>query len=231
MPIIWIARLLGLPIAERVAGADILDALRAPDRLSRRLDIFLFGGAEGIAAAAAKTLNEEFTGLKCVGTFDPGFGEVEEMSRDYIIDAINSSNADFLMVSLGAKKGQRWLQRNHSRLSIPIRSHLGATINFLAGTINRAPPGLRAWGLEWAWRIKEEPKLWRRYWNDGLVLLQLIFSRAIPLAILTRWHQLGWRNEPRTLLVEITQDYQSTTIGLIGDASEQHVAMAISHFR
>jgi Glycosyl transferase WecG/TagA/CpsF family len=90
-----------------------------------------------------------------------------QMSRDQMIDKVNASEADFLAVSLGAKKGQLWLHRNHQRLAIPVRAHLGAAINFQAGTVKRAPPRLRAWGLEWLWRIKEEPQLWRRYGHDG----------------------------------------------------------------
>ena len=86
--------------------------------------------------------------------------------------------ADFLAVSLGAKKGQLWLHRNHQRLTVPVRAHLGVTVNFQAGTVKRAPPRLRAWGLEWLWRIKEEPHLWRRYAHDGWVLLGLIFTRV-----------------------------------------------------
>ena len=82
--------------------------------------------------------------LRCVGTLDPGFGSVDEMSRDQIIDEINASQADFLAVSLGAKKGQLWLHRNHQRLTIPIRVPLGAAINFQAGKVKRAPPRLRA---------------------------------------------------------------------------------------
>jgi N-acetylglucosaminyldiphosphoundecaprenol N-acetyl-beta-D-mannosaminyltransferase len=231
MPIVWIARLVGLPIRERVAGADILEWLRVSGSSARRMSVFFFGGAEGVAAAAARALNAEPGGLNCVGTIDPGFGTVDEMSQNHMIGAINSSDADFLAVSLGAKKGQLWLQRNHERLTIPIRAHLGAAINFQAGTIKRAPPMVRAWGLEWLWRIKEEPHLWRRYWNDGCVLLRLLLTRVLPLAIATRWQQLRWLNQTRDLLIEATEDHQSTTIGLRGIASEEHVARAMSCFR
>ena len=107
--------------------------------------------------------------LNCVGTMDPGFCEVSEMSQDHVMDTVNSSGADFLVLSLGAKKGQLWLQRNHHRITIPIRAHLGAAVNFQAGLIRRAPPIVRAWGFEWLWRIKEEHYLWKRYRDDGVV--------------------------------------------------------------
>jgi N-acetylglucosaminyldiphosphoundecaprenol N-acetyl-beta-D-mannosaminyltransferase len=170
MPIIWIAWLAGIPIKSRIAGSDIFDALKAEHSTAHPLKIFLFGGPEGVAKAASRALNGQASGVHCVGWFYPGFCSAEEMSGYDIIDHINSSGADFLVASLGNQKGQSWLQRNHHRLLIPVRAHLGATLNFQAGTVRRAPPIMRKCGLEWLWRIKEEPYLWRRYWNDGRVL-------------------------------------------------------------
>jgi N-acetylglucosaminyldiphosphoundecaprenol N-acetyl-beta-D-mannosaminyltransferase len=162
---------------------------------------------------------------------DPGFGTVDEMSGNNIIDMVNSSHADFLAVSLGAKKGQLWLRRNHEHLTIPVRAHLGATINFQAGTIRRAPPSVRAWGLEWLWRIKEEPYLWRRYWNDGCVLLRLLLTRVLPLAIVNRWHRLRWQRQGQDLVIKIAQNHESVMISLCGVAVEQHVAKAMAYLR
>jgi N-acetylglucosaminyldiphosphoundecaprenol N-acetyl-beta-D-mannosaminyltransferase len=230
MPIVWIARLIGLPIKERVAGADILEWLRA-SRRARRLTIFLFGGAEGVAAAAARNLNAELGGLNCVGTIDPGFTSVCKMSQDFIIDAVNSSDADFLAVCLGAKKGQLWLQRNHNKLTIPIRAHLGAAINFQAGSVRRAPGKVRALGLEWLWRIKEEPYLWKRYWTDGCVLLHLLLTRVLPLVIATQWYRLRSKHLARDFLIESIQNHQSTVIGLRGVATERHIGKAVTYFQ
>lgn len=229
-PIVWIAQLLGLPINERAAGSDLLDRLQARGTETRRLTVFLFGGAKGVAAAAASKLNAVPGGLKCVGTMDPGFCEVGEMSHDHIIDAINSSGADFLAAALGAKKGQLWLQRNHDRLTIPIRAHLGAAINFQAGIVKRAPPMLRTWGLEWLWRIKEEHHLWNRYRNDGLVLLRLLLTRVLPLAVITRWHRFR-RKDQQDLLIRKSHIDQSILISLCGAASEGHVPKATSCFQ
>ena len=84
---------------------------------------------------------------------------------------------------MGADKANLWLQRNHDRLKIPIRAQLGATLNFQAGTTKRAPVRMQKSGLEWLWRIKEEPRLWRRYLADGVVLGQLMLTHVIPLLI------------------------------------------------
>ncbi len=230
-PIVWIARLLGLPIKERVAGSDLLDRLQTPSARARPLSVFLFGGAKGVAAAAAKKLNATPEGLNCVGTMYPGFCEVSEMSQDHIIDTVNSSDADFLSVSLGAKKGQLWLHRNRDRLTIPIRVHLGAAINFQAGIIVRAPEALRAWGLEWLWRIKEEHYLWKRYLNDGLVLLRLLLTRVLPLAASGVWFRVAQSQRRGSLLIAKGHDAEKILIGLNGIASEIHVPNATAHFQ
>jgi N-acetylglucosaminyldiphosphoundecaprenol N-acetyl-beta-D-mannosaminyltransferase len=229
-PIVWIARLLGLPIKERVAGSDLLDRLQTTSMQNRRLTVFLFGGAKGVAATAAKKINAKPSGLFCVGTMDPGFCEVSEMSQDHIIDAVNSSSADFLSVSLGAKKGQMWLYRNHTRLTIPIRAHLGAAINFQAGTIKRAPSYVRSLGLEWIWRIKEERYLWKRYRDDGLVLLRLLITRVLPLAVIFGLHRIRRKRQSDNLLINMTVDGPSITISLSGVASESQVAKATACF-
>ena len=178
MPIVWIARLLGIPILERVAGSGLFEKLR--EESSTKLKIYFFGGVDGVAEIACKNLNMENSGLTCVGFESPGFASVEKMSSEESINKINSSNADFLVVSLGAKKGQAWIEHNREKISVPVLSHLGAVVNFVAGKLNRAPVWVQNSGLEWLWRIKEEPALWRRYASDGVILIRLIITRIIP---------------------------------------------------
>jgi N-acetylglucosaminyldiphosphoundecaprenol N-acetyl-beta-D-mannosaminyltransferase len=230
MPIVWLARLLGVPIKERVAGSDMFERLKSARPSSRRLSVFLFGGAEGVAAAACQSLNAEPGGMTCAGTFYPGFCSVEDMSTDAIIDTINSSNADFLAVALGAKKGQAWLLQNHDRLRIPVRAHLGAIINFQAGMVERAPARIRTWGLEWLWRIKEEPQLWRRYWDDGIVLLQLVLTHVVPLIVLTRWHRLRWAGKPQEMLINRSEEHESVILSIKGVALAHNVDDAVTCF-
>jgi N-acetylglucosaminyldiphosphoundecaprenol N-acetyl-beta-D-mannosaminyltransferase len=229
--IVWIARLIGIPIRQRSAGSDFFDAFKAEHRSAKPLKVFLFGGAEGVASAACRALNAQPGGLRCVGTLYPGFGSVDEMSGAELIDNVNSSDADFLVASLGAKKGQAWLLLNHSRLLMPVRAHLGASLNFLAGTVKRAPPIVRKFGLEWLWRIKEEPSLWRRYWNDGSVLLRLLVTGVLPLAISSWWLRLRCQREGHELVVKQAQSDVSVTVGLSGPAIAPNVDKIIRGFR
>jgi N-acetylglucosaminyldiphosphoundecaprenol N-acetyl-beta-D-mannosaminyltransferase len=231
MPIIWVAWLAGIPIGDRIAGSDIFDALKTEHSFAHPLKTFLFGGPEGVARAAARALNVQPRGLHCVGWLYPGFCSAEEMSRDDIIDNINSSGADFLVASLGAQKGQSWLRRNHHRLLIPVRAHLGASLNFQAGTVKRAPPIMRKFGLEWLWRIKEEPHLWRRYWNDGRVLLRLLFSHVLPFAFWMWWLRLKYERREEDLIITQAHDDRSVTLSLSGPANARHVDKAIHAFR
>lgn len=230
MPIVWIARLLGIPIHARIAGSDIFEALKSTQN-ARRLKMFLFGGGEGAAAAACNRLNAEHAGMTCAGSFYPGYGTIEEMSADAILDIINASDSDFLAAALGAKKGQAWLMRNHDRLRVPIRVHLGAAINFQAGMLKRAPARLQKWGLEWLWRIKEEPQLWRRYWGDGYALLGLVLAHIIPLVILAQWHKLTLGREGQQLRIERNYDHKSVILSINGAAIAQNVENAVPVFR
>jgi N-acetylglucosaminyldiphosphoundecaprenol N-acetyl-beta-D-mannosaminyltransferase len=180
MLIVWLAKAIGLPITERVAGSDVFEALRQKSDAAK-LKVFFFGGPPGVAERAAERINREDGGMECVGYESPGFGSVEEMSSDATIDKINGSGAVFLVVSLGAIKGQAWIELNRSRLKVPVMSHLGAVVNFVAGNVRRAPVWMQKTGLEWLWRVKEEPSLWRRYFSDAIALVKLIPSIVIAM--------------------------------------------------
>jgi len=187
MPLVWLARLVGIPIRERVAGAALFDALRY--RPGRRLSVYFFGGPDGVAERAARNLSLEGGGLDCVGYESPGFGSIDEMSTEAVLGRINASRADVLVVSLGARKGQAWIERNRRQLTVPVISHLGVVLHFAAGMVRRAPAWLQRCGLEWLWRIKEQPALWRRYFSDGLALLALLVTRVLPYAWYLRRHR------------------------------------------
>ena len=181
MPIVWLAGLLELPIKTRVAGSDVFEALMNTPPGDRIIRTFFFGGQPGVAEKATKALNEKHGLLHGCGFYDPGFGSVEEMSSDAIIQLINDARPDFVVVALGASKGQKWISHNKERLSCQVISHLGAVVNFVAGDIQRAPVAFQKVGLEWLWRIFKEPVLWKRYGQDGLAALRLLISKVLPM--------------------------------------------------
>lgn len=187
MPLVWIARLLGVPIHERVAGSALFEMLRS--KRGKVLLVYFFGGPDGVAEIASDKLNETRDGMVCVGHQSPGFASIESMSSPAVIADINASKADFLVVALGAKKGQAWIEHNLPQLQVPVVSHLGAVVNFVAGTVARAPEWVSRVGGEWLWRIKEEPLLWKRYYKDGLTLLRLITTSVIPCALIMKFRK------------------------------------------
>lgn len=195
MPLIWVAKLLRVPLPERVAGSTLFERLREPS--ATPMKVFFFGGPDGAAARACEQLNAQPAGLRCVGFDAPGFGSVEEMSGAERIAGINASGADFLVVSLGAQKGQAWIERNLDRLRVPLVSHLGAVVNFVAGTVRRSPSWMGRVGLEWLWRILEEPALWRRYARDAIAFARLLATRVAPQAFHSFWNaRSGPREKP-----------------------------------
>ncbi|MDP1682191.1 MAG: WecB/TagA/CpsF family glycosyltransferase [Burkholderiales bacterium] len=228
MPLVWIARLLGIPIRERVAGSDLFEQLRKGT--SAQLSVYFFGGMEGVAKEACRRLNAKSSGLVCAGHETPGFGSIEDMSGDESIGKINASGADFLVVSLGAKKGQAWIEHNRARISVPVISHLGAVVNFVAGTVSRAPRWMQQVGLEWVWRIMEERGLWRRYFNDLLALLRLLATRVIPYALFLRCQPVS-QSELAAATVEIREREDACVIYCQGAWSAQNIDRLRSSFK
>lgn len=230
MPLLWIARLLGVPIRERLSGSDLFEMLRSDNKLSPRLKIFLFGGTENVAEIVRQRLNSETGGMVGVGSLNPGFGSVADMSTPEIIETIQASHADLLAVFFSARKAQEWLRHNHQRLQVPVRVQLGATINIQAGILKRAPKWIRRAGFEWLWRIKEEPYLWRRYWDDGRGLLYLVLTSVLPLTASRIWQKfiLGYRE----LAIYKDEDrFGAAVVKLSGAAVSQGVDIAIPLFR
>jgi N-acetylglucosaminyldiphosphoundecaprenol N-acetyl-beta-D-mannosaminyltransferase len=207
MSVIFIATLLKLPLSNRIAGSDLYDKLREPT--SNPLKVFFFGGQEGVAEQACAQQNHNKEGVVAVGFHTPGFGSVEEMSSQPILDKINAANADFILVSLGARKGQAWIEQNREKLNAPIISHLGAVVNFVAGNVKRAPRWVQIFNSEWLWRIYQEPNLWVRYFNDGADLIKLLFFKLIPYALWIRQNTAVLSNQP---LVRLDSDIEDSVI-------------------
>lgn len=229
MPLIWVARLLGLALRERVAGSNLFERLR---QASEPWKVFFFGGQKGVAQQACLALNAQAGqgDMVPVGLIYPGFVGGSEMTRTDLQQCINDARPDVLVVSLGAVKGQAWISDNLRALDVPVVSHLGAVVNFVAGTVSRAPDWMQRCGLEWAWRIKEEPALWRRYAKDAAALARLLAQQVLPLALHQRVRQAmrrRWGTQP-VAVVQSAQAPQRLALSgdLVGDRVGDFVADA-----
>lgn len=222
MPLVWLARALGLDIPGRVAGADLFEALRRHD--GPPLRVFLFGGPPGAAAAAAARLGDPAAGLVCVGHDEAGHGDLASMSGAAVIERINACRPHFVAVSLGARKGQAWIEQNAARLRAPVLCHVGAVVNFVAGTVRRAPGWMQRSGLEWLWRIGEEPALWRRYAGDlaaiAPVLARQVLARSAWRAPRATPAVISCRDDAGSTRLTLRGSWTRTAVPLLAEALE-----------
>lgn len=223
MPLLWVARLLGLGVIEKVSGSDLFDFIwKEKDTDNGHLRLFFFGGEDGAAKSACENVNAKNNGVSCAGYLNPGFGSINLMSSQELINKINQTQADFLVVALGAKKGQQWINLNRTKLTTPVISHLGAVVNFVAARVVRAPRWMQKSGLEWLWRIYQEPLLWRRYLNGGLTFIKLLLLRVFPYLF---WRKLNSRRlaEARSLSWRLETGADCAIIKIKGDCLHSNI--------
>ena len=224
-PVISYARLSDVHLPERVAGASLFERLQASNQRPP-LSVYFFGGPIGAAQAACRQLSAKNGGVRSAGFEAPGYGSIEEMSTAEQIDRINQARPDILALALGAQKGQVWIQRNLRYLDVPVVSHLGAVVNFVAGSVKRAPAWVQTASLEWLWRVIQEPSLWRRYANDGAVLTNLFAKRMFARAMSMRPAYVA-SAENRIATMSIRTNEADLTIILTGS----WVAENLAHMR
>ena len=140
--------------------------------------VFLLGAAEGVADKAAKKLMKKYNGLEVVGTYSPSYGfEKNEDEIEKIIDIINTEKPDILAVGLGAPKQEKFLYRYKDKLNVPVSLAIGASIDFEAGNVDRAPIWMQNIGLEWFYRLIKEPKrMFKRYLIDDMKIFKLLIK-------------------------------------------------------
>lgn len=154
----WAARTLGEPPLQRYPGIDLaLDLCRMAER--KKVSIFLLGGAAGVAEQAASFLKRLMPGLSITGMRD-GFFKASETPS--VIEEIRQSGARFILVALGMPKQDLWISDNQGQLPAGLYMGVGGTFDIWAGRLKRAPKFMRNLGLEWLYRLGQEPSRWRR---------------------------------------------------------------------
>ena len=164
MPLVWALRLLGQPLESRVYGPDLMDlACARAARTGQRF--YLYGGRNpGALAQLARELRLRHPGLQIVGGHAPPFRPLTAAEEAEVAAEINASRADVVWVGIGVPKQEKWMARMRERLDAPVLLGVGAAFDFHAGLIPQAPGWLQRHGMEWAFRLAQEPRrLWRRY--------------------------------------------------------------------
>ncbi|MDA7979641.1 MAG: WecB/TagA/CpsF family glycosyltransferase [Pirellulales bacterium] len=174
MPLVWYSRWTGTPLPERVTGSDMIYRIASQAaELGHR--IFFLGGAPGVALDAANRLHELNPNLKIAGVETPPFRPLTEDENSQLIERIRTAGTDILFVALGQPKGERWLADNLQQLGVPVCVQLGASFDFVAGRVKRAPKFYQRTGLEWAYRLCTEPRrMLPRYTGDAWFLAKSI---------------------------------------------------------
>lgn len=172
--LLWISRLLKNPIIEKVSGADLFP--KVCERAAQRgYSIFLLGAAEGIAKTAAEKLSLEYSGIKIVGTYSPPVGfENNRLEKEKIFQMINDAKPHILAIGLGTPKQEKFFYTNREYICVPVVLNIGATFDFIAGKVRRAPKWISNMGLEWLYRLFKEPRrLAKRYLVDDLKIWKI----------------------------------------------------------
>lgn len=173
-PLIWISKWYKTPIKEKISGSDLFPRV-CQLAANKNYTMYLLGAAEGVADTAARNLMKKYPGLNIVGTYSPPFGfEKNEQEMKKIKTQIQDVHPDILIVGLGCPKQEKFMYYHCKELGVPISFGLGASIDFEAGNIKRAPKWMSNHGLEWLYRFSKEPKrLFKRYFVDDLKIISV----------------------------------------------------------
>jgi N-acetylglucosaminyldiphosphoundecaprenol N-acetyl-beta-D-mannosaminyltransferase len=185
MPLVWVGRLRGHTGVRRVYGPDLMLALCG--RLARAgRSAFFYGGSPGVAAHLAEHLCGRFPGLSSAGSYAPPFRDLSVNEEEDVVRLLNDAGPDVIFVGLGCPRQEKWMAAFRERLRAPVLVGVGAAFDFHTRRIPQAPRWMQSAGLEWLFRLAQEPlRLWRRYlvYNPLFVVhvtLQLVGLRRYP---------------------------------------------------
>ena len=186
-PVIWISRLYGEPIPERVAGPDLVyEFSKISAKKGYRL--FFLGSNPVTLGKMVQNLKKIFPSLRVAGVYSPPFKkQFSEREDEKMMALINRVKPDVLFVGLGAPKQERWIWEHKEKLRVPVSIGIGAAFDFIAGTVKRAPKWMQKYGLEWFFRLFQEPgRLWKRYLIGNPIFIWLVVKEFIKVRILGR---------------------------------------------
>lgn len=178
MPIVWYSRLIRRSLPERVTGVDLCELICKKSK-KMEFKIYLLGAKKGVGERAKKKLEIKYPGVQIMGVYSPDKYELNnERDSKEIVKVINASGANILLVAFGAPKQEIWISKYKPLLKTNINIGVGATVDFMAGEVKRAPKKIQNIGLEWLYRMLKDPKrLFKRYIiNDSYFILMCLKS-------------------------------------------------------
>ena len=185
MPLVWILQRLGHKNVDRVYGPDLFEAVCQLSSINS-FRVFLYGGKPNVVSVLAATLKSRYPDLLISGYFSPPFRELNEAEDRNIINLINKSSSNIVIVGLGSPKQELWMANHVGKINAQVMIGVGAAFDFVSGNKPQAPHWVQRSGFEWLFRLASEPKrLWPRYRQYPLfvwlVLLQLLGLKEFPI--------------------------------------------------
>jgi N-acetylglucosaminyldiphosphoundecaprenol N-acetyl-beta-D-mannosaminyltransferase len=157
MPLIWLSRLMQVPLPEKISGSDLVEPLmeRAAAQGWR---VSFLGGAPGVGEAAAEVLRRRYSGLRIAGALSPEMGFDKDPAKNAaLLQRLREQKPDLVLVALGCPKQELWMHQNLVHYAPAVALGIGATLDFIAGRVRRAPQWMSKAGLEWLYRLAQEP--------------------------------------------------------------------------
>jgi N-acetylglucosaminyldiphosphoundecaprenol N-acetyl-beta-D-mannosaminyltransferase len=179
MGVVWGARFLGLPVRERVAGVDLFERLLHM-AAERGLPVFLLGATDAVVTRATALVSARYPQLQIVGHHHGYFGVHEED----VVETIRRSGARLLFVAITSPKKENFINHWKDRLGVDFVMGVGGTFDVVAGKVRRAPRWMQRGGLEWAYRVAQEPRrMWKRYFITNSKFALMLLKARVILAI------------------------------------------------
>lgn len=176
-PLVWISKLHNKPVKAKVSGSDLVPEL-CKISAQKGYSLFIIGGKLGIAEQAKIKLKEKFPEINIAGTYSPSMGfenNTDELEK--INNMISEAGPDILIVCFGCPKQEKWVYENYERYDATVSICAGATVDFLAESIKRAPAWMSECGLEWFYRFIREPKrMFKRYFINDIKIMKLVWK-------------------------------------------------------
>jgi len=181
MPLVWLGRHQGHVLSGRVYGPDLLLAF-CEQSAGQSKRHFFYGGEAGVAERLAESLKTRFPELNVVGTCSPPFRPLTAAEDEQMVEMISRAAPDVLWVGLGTPKQERWMHAHKDKLRVPVMVGVGAAFDMLSGIRKQAPRWMREHGLEWFFRLMQEPRrLWRRYLVYGAQFIVYLTLESLRL--------------------------------------------------
>ncbi|HEG44550.1 MAG TPA: glycosyltransferase [Phycisphaerales bacterium] len=176
LPIVWVSKLIGRPLPERIAGIDImLELIKRSGK--EHYSIYFLGATNEVVHKVAEMVEGWYPGVVIAGCHDGYFDESQEIQ---VVEEIKQSHADILFVAMGSPKKENFLRKWRTYMDVPVCHGVGGSFDVVAGVTRRAPHWMQQAGLEWFYRMMQEPRrLWKRYFVTNSIFIMLSIKEFI----------------------------------------------------